>query len=391
MRRLAKGIGRSVLAIAALLGISLLFSAPRDAVWSLLFFADMAAGDRPSLYKRLTHPPTVSADTLVLADGLTVPFDLYHPRTETPAAALVLTHGLAHLGNRDPRVKALSRRLARAGFVVMAPDLLQMKTYKLGFRDVDALVASLNPLHGLPEVDPQKVGVIGPSYGAGPVLIAISRPSVRNRVRWAFLFGGYYDLRRALRYTLTGAYDAEGYTGRIGLEGNRHNRWKFLRGNVDLLPPSPSREEYIAFLSAKLDSPALDIRPALSRFSDAEQRTLIFIDNEDPARFDSLYATAPPSIHAWVDTLSMVHYTPGIAAHLLISHSIGDNKVHFTESLTLGRRLPNAPEPHVAVVGLFSHVDLTLKWHSLKALWQEVIPDLGRVWGLAYRLLRKRR
>ena len=267
----------------------------------------------------------------------------------------------------------------------MAPDLQQMKHYQLGFQDADALTACLAYLRQHPQIDSTRIGVIAPSFGAGPVLIAISRPKVRDQVQFGLIFGGYYDLKRTLVYTLTGAYDAEGEAGLIDPSKNRHNRWKFLRGNAHLLPLSSSREQFLQLVEAKRKDPGLDIRPVLLDLDPAERRTLAFMDNEDPAQFDSLFATIPGEFHAWIDTLSLRHYAADITAPLLIVHSRGDNKVHFSESLTLARHLPNAHPP--LIVGLFSHVDLKLEWSSFGVLWNQVLPGLGELWSLAHRLL----
>lgn len=373
--------------LAIMVITALLVPQTRHALWTTLFLADFVAGDGPSLFKLLTPAPVVTSDSLIVADTLRVPFALYRTSTEKPTAALLFTHGFAHRGNEDPRIQAQARRLARAGFAVMTPDLQQMKTYRLGFQDVDAVVACLEYLRRLPGIDSTRIGVVAPSFGAGPVLIALSRPQVRDRVNFGLIFGGYYDLRRTLLYTLTGAYDAEGVAGRMDHSANRHNRWKFLRGNLNLLPPSPSRGEYTNFLTAKIDDPDLDIHPVLGRFSDTEQQLLAFIDNEDPARFDSLYANVPPSFHAWIDTLSLSHYAPDIRTRLLIVHSDADDKVHYTESLALARNLPNAPAPEVTIVSVFAHVDLSLEWRSFQVLRQKVLPGLGQLWSLGYHLL----
>ncbi len=390
MRRWLRWVLRVLLTAIVLAGIALLFTPVRDAVWTTLFVVDALGEDDSSLYKLLTFPPGISSHTLVVGDGTQVPFDLYRPPSTAPTAAIVFTHGLAHLGNQDPRVRAHARRLARAGFVVLAPDLQQMKTYRLGFEDVEAMAACLDTLRRMPGVDSTRVGVVAPSFGAGPVLIAISRPPTCDQVRFALIFAGYYDLKRTLCYTLTGgAGDAEGFERKVDLSKNRQNRWKFLRGNMHLLPDSPSRQAYIRFLDSKKDNPTLDIRPVLSGFSEAEQSLLVFIDNEDPARFDSLYATVPTSVHAWIDTFSLYHYTSGIKARLLIVHSETDDKVLFTESLALSRDLPNAPEPLVVIVGLFRHVNLKLKWRSFEVVWKEVVPDLQQLWSLVHTLLRQ--
>lgn len=387
MRRLSKWVIRTVVILLALAVISLLFPPTRRALWTTLFLADFVAGDSPSLFKRLTPDPVVTSDSLTVDDSLRVSFDLYRAPADKPTAALLFTHGFAHRGNRDPRVQAQARRLARAGFAVMTPDLQQMKTYRLGFQDVDAVVACLQFLRQLPGIDSTRIGVVAPSFGAGPVLIATSRPEVRDHVHFGLIFGGYYDLRRTLFYTLTGAYDAEGQVGRMNHSANRHNRWKFLRGNLHLLPPSPSRGAYTDFLTAKIDDPDLDIRPVLDRFSSAEQRLLAFMDNEDPARFDSLFASVPPSFHAWIDTLSLHYYAPDIRTRLLIVHSDADDKVHYTESLALGQALANAPLPTVIIVSVFAHVDLSLEWRSFQMLRQKVLPGLGQLWSLGHHLL----
>jgi hypothetical protein len=372
--------------LAALAGGLLLLPGVRAGLWAALFLADFLAGSGPSPFKWLTGEPELHTFTLT-ADTLQVPCDLYLCPATDPRAGLVLTHGLAHLGNQDPRVREQALRLARAGFVVLAPDLPQMKRYQLGFGDAEVLVAALRHLRALPEVDSTRLGLIAPSFAAGPALIALSRPLVRDQVRFALVLGGYWDLRRTLRYTLTGAYEAEGFAGRSPVERNRHNRWKFLRGNLGLLAPSASRGAYAAFLETKIADPRRDIDPVLAGFSQEEQQLLAFMDNEDPARFDSLYAGLPPAVRAWVDTLSLRHYAGQLRTRLLIAHSRADEKVHFSESLALARRLE--PPPEVFILGLFSHVDLKFDWGSLRAVRDELLPGLWQLYLLALHLLRQ--
>lgn len=375
--------------LIALAGVSLAFGPVREAAWTVLFLADFFAGQSPSPYKLLSGEPEVASGAIAVGDTLEIPFDFYRCAAHRPQAGLLLTHGLAHLGNHDPRVREQALRLARAGFAVLTPDLEPMKNYRLGFADVDALVAAIQHLRTLPGVDSTRIGLVAPSFAAGPALIALSRPQVQGQVHFALIFGGYWDLRRTLRYTLTGAYDAEGFVGRARVAANRHNRWKFLRGNLDLLSPSPSREAYAAFLGAKIDDPLLDITPVLASFSKEEQQLMIFMDNEDPAHFDSLYAGLPTAVQTWVDTLSLYHYTDQLRTQLLIAHSRTDEKVHFTESLTMSRSLPHAPPPEVYLLGLFSHVDLKVGWDSLRALWNELLPGLGQLYLLSLHLLRQ--
>lgn len=210
------------------------------------------------------------------------------------------------------------------------------------------------------------------------VLIALSRPQIRRQVDFAVILGGYHGLDRALRHTLTGAHDAEGHSGQVDLELNRHNRWKFLHGNLHLLPTSATRDELTHFTRRRIENPHINDDGLRQRLTPDERHALEFIENEQPSRFDSLHALAPRSITALIDTFSLYHYTPGIRARLFLLHGDGDVKVPFTESLALGRDLPGAPEPTVIIVSTFEHVNLELDWSSIAVVVRQVIPDLAR-------------
>ena len=385
--RLTSSFAVALLLLATALYVSV--KPVRNAVWASLYLADFVAGDGPSLFKTLTQEPLVRSDTITAASGVAVPFDLYSIRTDEPRPAIVFTHGMAREGNRDGRVQSQSRRLARAGFAVLAPDLQQMKHYALGFEDVDAVTGSLTFLHQHPDIDPTRIGIIAPSFGAGPVLIALSKPQIREWVRFGFVFGGYYDLRETLRYTLTGTYDAAG--ARLSIEpSNRLVRWKWLRGSRHLVTDSSSSQTFADFLSARIEDPALTDESVLHRLSDAERSLLDFTSNTDPAAFDSLYAATPATFRDWIDRLSLHNYTPDLRTRLIIVHSRADTKVPFPESLALSRHLPNAEEPFVAIVGGFTHVDLSLDWSSVSTIRNEIIPAFAQMWGLSYELLRHR-
>ena len=363
----------------------------RDGVWAALFLLDFVSGSGPTLYKRMTWPPAVTADTL-RGPGLPVPYDLYTPTgMPAPRAAVILTHGMAHQGRRDPRVREQAERLARAGYLVMAPDLVRMRSYGLSFEDVEAAVHCVEHLGRLPSARGLPLGAVAPSFGAGPVLIALSRPDIRDHVDFALIFGGYYDLKRTLEYTLTGAYHAEGYRGRVDPSVNRRNRWKFLHGNVGLLPESRSRSLLARIAAARIDHPGRADGDQVGQLAPAERAVLEFMANEEPARFDSLYGRLPGSLTSWVDTFSLGHYTPGLRARLLIVHSDADDKVSFTEGLALSRHLPAAPPPRLVVVSIFRHMDLDLGWDSLAALINQGVPDALALWRLSYDLMHLRR
>ena len=83
-----------------------------------------------------------------------------------------MTHGIIEDGKDDPRLIRFAYSLARAGFIVLVPDLKGMKSFRILFSDVDDIVASFRHLASLNDiVDETKMGLMGFSYAAGPTIM----------------------------------------------------------------------------------------------------------------------------------------------------------------------------------------------------------------------------
>lgn len=366
--------------------VMLMFRTPRDGVLSALMIMDMAAKDKPSFYKTITAEPSVLSDSIRMDDGKWLYFDIYRTDETKATAGMIVTHGFTENGKDDKRLQSMAKRLARAGFVIMVPDLTHMKEFRLSFQDVDELALCFDHFKNLKSVDSNKIGMMAFSFGTGPVLISMTRPEISERVKFGVLFGGYYDLKRSLKYTLTGAYDAEGYSGQ-GEVTDKNDRWEFLLGNSSLVK-SDGTFEYL--IQKKIDDMEYDIMQDAMWLTEEEMNVLAFINNADPERFDELYEHIPASFKTWIDTLSLYHYSERIQSKLLIGHSEGDRVVHYTESLSIARNVPNAPEPFVVVMGLFTHVNLKIDWESLPAVLNETLPGLYGLWQLTFQLLQQR-
>lgn len=100
-----------------------------------------------------------------------VPVDLLLPPGAAGAPGVVAVHGFAGSGTL---LRSWTTELAQAGFVVAVPELAghASRSDPLGGQDVvDAEVeAALDALQDLEEVDPDRVGLLGHSMGAGSVL-----------------------------------------------------------------------------------------------------------------------------------------------------------------------------------------------------------------------------
>lgn len=343
------------------------------------FVADLVAGDGDTWVARrggaavVTTLQVPSGTRRVACDRYVVPGPHGRPRP-----AIVVTHGFTHQGQEDPRLQGLCRRLARAGFVVVAPAFDEMRHYRLGLDDLADLEAVVAALAADPDIDAATIGVMAFSFGSAPALIGLSRPPLRDQIRYAVIFGGYFDLRRTFKYVLTGAYDACGHQGRLPLPQHGDDRWKFLHGNLQMLPPSPTSARFAAIAAARVADP--DAPADIDGCSDAERAAFALIANRDPDRFDTLYAATGPEVDGWVQRLSPVHTAGGITARLFLVHSYTDQKCPFVESVAMSRAVSTAPPPFLALLDTFAHVDLRLNWRSIPSLVRVGLPGLLSVW-----------
>ena len=350
-----------------------------DAFRAAAFMYDMIAGDRPTLFKRLTSAPRVTEGRAEVPGRRIVPFDLYRsPRAGAPAPPLIVTHGFTHEGRRDPRLRAFCERLARLGWAVIVPEFPQMRHYRLGLEDTDDLETAALALPTIRDIDAERLAVVAFSFGAAPVLIGLTREPIRRRARFALVFGGCYDLRHAIRYVLTGAYGIAGMSGHVRPPTERDDRWKFLKGNLHLLPASSSRDRFLRIVESRIADPGAPVD--LSGCSDAERSFLALIENRDPDRFETLYEPVAPYLDGWIEALSPARVAAQITTPLVIVHSTTDQKTHFSESVALSRSLPPASPALVAIVNTFAHVDLTLRGRPVPSWRRELVPGFCRLW-----------
>lgn len=108
-------------------------------------------------------------------DGLEIPVYIFEPLTSRGARAhpaLVWVHGGVH-GNWDQNYLPFIKEAARRGYVVIAPDYRGSSGYgkefheriDYGGKEVDDVLASVQVLRQMPNVDTTRIGVMGWSHG----------------------------------------------------------------------------------------------------------------------------------------------------------------------------------------------------------------------------------
>lgn len=356
-------LGRLLLGWAACLAV-LLLAVPLGqrvaaATTALRFLAEfLTDGARPWL-SASTRPPL--RESRALAPGAVA--DLWRPADRPPHPAVVLVHGLTPDGKDDPRLARAADLLARAGFLVVVPDLPEMRAQRLRPGDAAGVAGALE--HAARRRG--EVAILAISVGSGPALAAAVEAA--GQVRVVVTLGGYADARELVRYFTTGAYGFRGIAGRAPFDPALARA--FLVSNLDLVRDPSERAAVQA---------ALGGRPLPASTGAEARAVLAVLENRDPERVDRLLAALPPETQALLDALSPVRDVGRLRARLVLVHGRDDPAIPFTESL----RLAAAAEPgrtRLVLVDLLAHVE------GRSPAWQQA-RDLVWLWSAVYELFR---
>lgn len=312
------------LAIAALFA----FGHPIRWTTAALMMSDIAAAGETSFFKRLTAAPTEATSTL-----RDVEVDLYTPANGA-RASLVLVPGAAVLGRDEPRLRNLARALARAGFLVIVPELPGPRRFSLSRADAEILAEVLRGANANRPWLPS--GLAAVSYGVGPAIIAALEPDLVDKVDFIIGIGGYHNTDSAIQFMVTGTFRRANDPLLHRVAPNTYSRWVFLHANAGRLDDERDRDLLRTLADRRLaDSAAssADIRPLLSPQGLA---VLDLLEASDPARVPALIAALPEAVRRDIDSLNLaLHDLKPLAARLILVHGRDDPIIPYSESEAL--------------------------------------------------------
>lgn len=334
-------------AVVLSLVITALFVFGHPVRWTTaaLLMSDIAAPGEPTLFKRLTADPVESTSTL---QGVDV--DLYTPADAT-RASLVLVPGAAVLGRQEPRLRNLARSLARAGFLVIVPELPGPRRLSLSRADADALADVLRGANANRPWLPS--GIAAVSYGVGPAIIAALEPDLLGKVDFIVAIGGYHNTDTAIQFMVTGTFRRANDPLLHRMAPNNYSRWVFLHANAGRLDDVRDRDLLRSFADRRLDdanASSTDIRALLSPQGLA---VLDLLEATDPAQIPMLIAALPEAVRRDIDSLNLaLHDLKPLAARLILVHGRDDPIIPYSESEALAA----AARPGAARLFLIDHI-----------------------------------
>lgn len=290
--------------------------------------------------------------------------DVYRPQDGEAHGAMIISVGAAPHIRDHPGVVRLSTTAARAGMVVMIPQLYYPFRENVLPEDVEGLVgafatnveeiiASYQWLREQPYVDPERVGIFGASAGAGIALVSASDPRIRHDVDFFASLGTYYDLVDLVSAITTESiqYNGESEPWEPWLKSVR----VLYNSIISYLPEREDRDILTAIFVAEdpsardrvgqLSPRARDIYDAFEA-RDAE-RILAFWGEVSPQDVATLREVSPSSAVAALDT------------ELFIMHDRSDPYIPYVESRRLrDATADNGHQVYFAEFDFLNHVEL---------------------------------
>jgi pimeloyl-ACP methyl ester carboxylesterase len=297
--------------------------------------------------EQLTDDPRV--EEVVIAG---VPATLARPGGDGPWPAFLFVNGATELGRAHPDVQRLARGLARAGYLVLVPDIPGLVRGELTDRTVDVTVELSLAVARRPD-SKGRVALFGVSLGGTIALLAAERAELAGLVSVVVGIAPYTDLVNVVRLATTG-YTREG-DGIVFYGPGPFLSLAVARSLAAGLPPGPGADELVSLLAdVRSDDPdPLAALRELDSDDPAVRATLELLRNRDPTRFDVLYAALPAEMRAGVERLSPITRPASLDMPVELASAPRDAYFPAAESYNLARV---ASDVNVTVTEAFTHV-----------------------------------
>lgn len=260
--------------------------------------------------------------------------ELYRPQKKGIYPATIFSLGTEGFNN-SPNVKRYAGLYAKAGFVVLVPNIPDLINITLKDSTVEDMVSLFEFLYGKDFVDKDNIGFSGVCAGGSMSLVAAADPRISDNVAYVNVISPYFDVRD-LSYEL--------FTGRVW-ENGKEITWQpnpdaqrsLKLWYVNFIDDEKEREtiKKIIINSGSLSTSELE---SLS----VESRAIFsFLKNVNPEDFEKLEADLPAVVKFQVEKMSPRSALSSLKAKVYVLSDIYDDWVYNSHSRRLAESLPD--------------------------------------------------
>jgi dienelactone hydrolase len=314
-----------------------------------------------ALVKFSSYPIDELATTIDTPGG-SVPAKLYVPRNVANPPAMLVLHGVHHLGIEEPRLVNFARALAAGGIEVLTPELQSLADYRVDPRDIPVIGAAAHELHERAGVKP---GILGLSFSGGLALLNAAAPQYAGDVAFVIAIGAHDDLERVSRYLATGEIARP--DGSIEkLAPHEYGTLVLVYAHIEDYFAPVDRDTAREAIRLQLWEDVNVARARAAQLSPAGLATMqLLLDHKDSELAPAILAHLPQ--HAAEMALVSPHgRLASLQVPVLLLHGAEDNVIPAAESLWLALDIPHPCLRKLLITPLITHVEV-----NAKPSWQE--------------------
>lgn len=301
-----------------------------------------------------TNAITIS-DTNIQTPSGPVRGRLYVPTGIANPPAMVVLHGVHHLGIDEPRLVNFSRALSMHGVLVMTPELADLADYHVEPTAIGVIGSAARDLKARTAAN--SVAVLGLSFAGGLALVAAADPRYENDIGVVISIGGHESLPRVLRFfatnTIQGPNDIaihmQAHEYGILVVAYAHPEDFFSPEDVSL-----AREA----IRQQLYENGAEARAGSQRLSPAGRARMeeLLAHKDDGLSSDLLRSLTEHEAEA--ESVSPAGKLAYMRADAFLAHGEGDNVIPPTELLWLKHDVPTDKLKAALISPVISHVEL---------------------------------
>ena len=312
----------------------------------------------PALLRAVIAEPVITTDvTLQTADG-PIRARLYTPTHHLDAPAMVVLHGVHHLGIDEPRLIAFASAMSSCGLRVLTPELPGIKDYHIAPDSIRTIGDAAQWLaYQNPNGRRAAVGVMGLSFSGGLSLLAAADPTFQPSIKFVVAVGSQASMARIAQYYRTGA-DAEPTGADEFLPPHEYGALVMEYAHPEDFVPKYAVERFRKLLRAHLYEDVPAEQAALAAFTPAErEHALKVLDTKSPDTRALLAAEETRHVQDMTGVSPQGHLKDLITPVYLL-HGAGDNIIPSAETLWMAAELPTTSLQTELISPVLSHLDL---------------------------------
>jgi dienelactone hydrolase len=358
LHRRRRHIFISIVVVLFLLVGALIWPSTRAHLQSVAVLNLVANKPVPWLLRSTVTGPITTQDLTLPTSNGPIRARLYVPQGHPDAPAIVVLHGVHHLGIDEPRLIAFASAMSSCGLRVLTPELPDIKDYHVGSNSIATIGDSARWMSE--HSDNKPVGVMGLSFSGGLALLAAADPQWHKTIKFVVAIGSQNEMARVATFYRTGEDPlptgaperlAPHEYGALVLEYEHLEDFVPANQHADLAP-----------IRAVLRAHLYEDWPA-------EKQALAALTPAQLALAHQLIDTTSPITRAQLAHAETLHIEDmaGVSPHghlsqlttpVYLLHGAGDNIIPSAETVWMAEELPRSSLKASLISPVLSHINL---------------------------------